>query len=176
MYRRLVEDGIIPILDVGLIEAVKERRLSIVAAVTGFDDAEVVLADGHRLRPDAVIAATGFRRGLEPLVGAFGVLRDNGLPAVHGPQTDRNAPDLYFIGYSNPLSGNLRELGIDSQRIVRDIARRRGSPTAVSPVGSPEDPGDQGDRDQHHHAGGGELEGALRDPRTKPVSQDDRDR
>jgi cation diffusion facilitator CzcD-associated flavoprotein CzcO len=171
MYRRLVDDGIIPILDVGLIEAVKQRRVSIVAAVTGFDDADVLLADGHRLRPEAVIAATGFRRGLEPLVGAFGVLRHNGLPAVHGARTHRNAPDLYFIGYSNPLSGNLRELGFDSERIVRDIARQRGSPTAASPVPSTEYAGDQGDRDQHHHAGGGELEGALRDPRTEPVSR-----
>jgi cation diffusion facilitator CzcD-associated flavoprotein CzcO len=125
MYRRLVDDGVIPILDVGLIEAIKQRRVSIVAAVTGFDRAEVVLADGQRLRPDAVIAATGFRRGLEPLVGRFGVVRGNGLPTVHGPQTHPNAPDLHFIGYSNPLSGNLRELGIDSRRIALNIARRR---------------------------------------------------
>jgi cation diffusion facilitator CzcD-associated flavoprotein CzcO len=176
MYRRLVDDGIIPILDVGLIEAVKQHRVSIVAAVERLDGAEVVLADGQRLRPDVVIAATGFRRGLEPLVGGFGVLRPNGLPAVHGARTHPNAPGLYFIGYSNPLSGNLRELGIDSQRVARDIARRRKSLTAVSLGGSAEEAGDQGDRDQDHHAGGRELERALRDPRAQAVPEDDGNR
>jgi cation diffusion facilitator CzcD-associated flavoprotein CzcO len=130
MYRRLVDDGIIPILDVGLIEAVRQHRVRIVGAVQRFDGGQVVLADGQRLRPDAIIAATGFRRGLERLVGAFGVLRRNGLPTVHGPRTHPNAPDLYFIGYSNPLSGNLREVGIDSKRVAREIARRRRRLTA----------------------------------------------
>jgi putative flavoprotein involved in K+ transport len=178
MYRRLADDGVIPILDVGLIEAVKQRRVSIVAAVTGFDGAEVMLADGQRLRPDAVIAATGFRRGLEPLVGSFGVIRGNGLPSVHGPQSHPNAPDLYFIGYSNPLSGNLRELGIDSRRIALNIARRRRAlrSPSVSRIGSAEDARDQGDRDHHHDAGGRELERALRDPRSQAVAKDDGDR
>jgi putative flavoprotein involved in K+ transport len=176
MYRRLVDDGIIPILDVGLIEAVKEQRVGIVGAVEAFEGAQVVLADGQRLRVDAVIAATGFRRGLEPLVGALGVLRRNGLPTVHGSRTHPDARDLYFIGYSNPLSGNLRELGIDSKRVAREIARRRRSLPAGSEGASAEHAADQGDRDQHHDAGGRELEGALGDPRTQAVPQDDRDR
>ena len=132
MYRRLVEDGIIPILDVGLIKAVKQRRVTVVGAVTRFEGADVVLKDGQRLRPDTVIAATGFRRGLEPLVGGLGVLRPNGVPQILGATTHPHAPDLFFIGYSNPLGGNLRELGIDSKRIAREVARRRAR--AVAPV------------------------------------------
>jgi cation diffusion facilitator CzcD-associated flavoprotein CzcO len=130
MYRRLVDDGIIPILDVGLIKAIKRGRVSVVGAVTKLDGAEVVLWDGQRLRPDAVIAATGFRRGLEPLVGGLGVLKPSGVPALLGPRTHPNAPDLFFIGYSNPLGGNLRELGIDGRRIAREVARRRARSAA----------------------------------------------
>jgi len=106
----------------------------VVGAVTRFEGADVVLKDGQRLRPDAVIAATGFRRGLEPLVGGLGVLRPNGVPQILGATTHPHAPDLFFIGYSNPLSGNLRELGIDSKRIAREVARRRdraGAPVAA---------------------------------------------
>ncbi|HET9847250.1 MAG TPA: NAD(P)/FAD-dependent oxidoreductase [Candidatus Dormibacteraeota bacterium] len=125
MYRRLREDDIIPILDVGLIRAVKQRRVAVVATVTGFDKGDVVLEGGQRIQPDVVIAATGFRRGLETLLGSLGVLRPDGRPAVHGPLTHRNAPELYFIGYSNPLSGNLRELGIDARRIAHEVARKR---------------------------------------------------
>jgi putative flavoprotein involved in K+ transport len=134
-FRRVIEDDIIPILDVGLIPALKNDQIRVVGAVQGFDGADVVLADGQRIRPDAVIAATGFRRGLEPLVGALDVLRADGRPLVHGPRTHPNAPGLYFIGYSNPISGNLRELGIDAKRIAREVARKRsryGTPVAAA--------------------------------------------
>jgi putative flavoprotein involved in K+ transport len=80
------------------------------------------------VRPDAVIAATGFRRGLEELVGHLGILGRHGRPVVHGPVTHPDAPDLYFIGYTNPLSGNLRELGIDGRRIARAVGGRSRAP------------------------------------------------
>jgi putative flavoprotein involved in K+ transport len=97
----------------------------VVGAVEGFDGPEVVLADAERLRPDAVIAATGFRRGLDELVGHLGILGRHGRPVVHGPATHPEAPGLYFIGYTNPLSSNLRELGIDARQIARAVSRRR---------------------------------------------------
>jgi hypothetical protein len=40
---------------------------------------------------------------------------------VHGGVTNPLAPNLFFIGYSNSLSGNLRELGIDARRIARAV-------------------------------------------------------
>src|SRR5262249_50271322 len=58
----------IPILDVGFVDAVRKRQIEIVAAVERFTADAVVLADGSTIEPDAVIAATGFRAGLEPLV------------------------------------------------------------------------------------------------------------
>jgi putative flavoprotein involved in K+ transport len=120
-YTRVREDDRIPILDVGLIDLVKRRRVEVVGAVERFDGAEVVLADGRRVRPDAVVASTGFRRGLEELVGHLGILGKHGRPVVHGPVTHPEAPGLYFIGYTNPISGNLRELGIDARKIARAV-------------------------------------------------------
>lgn len=127
LYTRLKRDDIIPILDVGLIRLLKERRVRVVGALSSFDGEEVILAGGERLRPDAVIAATGFERGLEGLVGHLGLVGRHGRPVVHGAVTHPDAPGLYFIGYSNPLSGNLRELGIDARRIARAVraSRRR---------------------------------------------------
>jgi putative flavoprotein involved in K+ transport len=69
-----------------------------------------------------VIAATGFERALEPLVGHLGLVGRQGRPVVHGPDTHPNAPGLHFIGYTNPLSGNLREIAIDARRLARTIA------------------------------------------------------
>jgi putative flavoprotein involved in K+ transport len=139
VYTRLLSEERIPILDVGLISALKRREVTVVPAVESLEGAEVVLDGGRRLRPDAVIAATGFRRGLENLVGHLGVLDEKGTPVVHGDVTHPRAPNLYFIGYSNPISGNLRELGIDARRIARalreDRAIRAGNRFQASEAG-----------------------------------------
>ncbi|MGF0176875.1 flavin-containing monooxygenase [Streptomyces sp. Marseille-Q5077] len=122
LYSR-VKEGAIPVLDVGLIDAVRKGRIEIVAAVDGFEDGKVLLADGTRVSPDAVIAATGYVRGLEGLVGHLDVLDSQGRPVVHGARAPEHAQGLYFQGYTNPISGNLREMAIDAQKIAKAVAR-----------------------------------------------------
>ncbi|MCB5178297.1 flavin-containing monooxygenase [Streptomyces antimicrobicus] len=123
LYSR-VRQGAIPVQDVGLIDAVRARRVLPVAAVEAFDGAEVVLADGSRVTADAVIAATGYVRGLEPLVGHLGVLDGRGRPTAHAPRSPAGAPGLYFVGYTNPISGMFRELALDARKLARALARR----------------------------------------------------
>ncbi|MEU9029964.1 NAD(P)/FAD-dependent oxidoreductase [Streptomyces sp. NPDC048383] len=124
LYSR-VREGAIPVQDVGLIDAVRGGRVEPVAAVVSFDGAEVVLADGARITPDAVVAATGYRRALEDLVGHLDVLDGRGRPLVHGGRSPQGAPDLYFTGYTNPISGMLRELALDAEKIAKSLSRRK---------------------------------------------------
>ncbi|MDG9692706.1 NAD(P)/FAD-dependent oxidoreductase [Streptomyces sp. DH17] len=119
-------EGAIPVQDVGLIDAVRHGRVEVVAAVEGFEDGKVVLADGTRIAPDAVIAATGYLRGLEGLVGHLGVLDARGRPSARGARTLPDAPGLYFTGFTNPISGMLRELAIDASRIAGAVAKKEG--------------------------------------------------
>ncbi|MEE1929557.1 NAD(P)/FAD-dependent oxidoreductase [Streptomyces sp. TRM 70351] len=119
LYTR-VREGAIPVQDVGLIKAVRKGRVEPVAAVTSFDGDAVHLADGSEARPQVVIAATGYRRGLEELVGHLGVLDGRGMPRAHARRPA--APGLYFTGYTNPVSGMLRELARDADRIARAVA------------------------------------------------------
>ncbi len=121
-YSDYLRRDVIPILDVGLVEALKRRAVEVVAPVEAFDADGVVLGDGNRVDADAVIAATGYRRDLEPLVGHLGVLEPSGRPVVHGARTHPNAPGLHFIGFTNPISGNLRELGIQAREIAAAAA------------------------------------------------------
>ena len=122
IYTRAAE-GQIPILDVGFVAALKARRLSVVPPVEALDGSDVLLQGGQRLRPDVIVAATGYRRALEGLVGHLDVLDARGLPAAHGAASPPSAPGLYFIGYTNPVSGNLRELAIDARKIARRLAK-----------------------------------------------------
>lgn len=114
-----------PSVDAGFVDALKRRQVEVVAAVESFEGADVLLADGERIQPDAVIAATGYRRGLEPLVGHLGVLRENGEPQFIGNQTHPATPGLYFVGYTVRLSGPLRGIRIDAKRMARAVARAR---------------------------------------------------
>ena len=66
---------------------------------------------------------TGYRAGLEPLVGHLGVLDGRGLPVVHGAHEPPGEPGLWFTGFTNPISGMLRELRIDAERIAAEVSR-----------------------------------------------------
>jgi putative flavoprotein involved in K+ transport len=118
-FTQLVHTGTIPILDVGIVDAVRSRMVVIVPAVEAFDGDSVVLAGGQRISPDAVIAATGFHPGLEPLVGHLGVLDDRGLPTVHGAHSHPATPGLYFVGIGLTLSGLLRTAARDARAVAR---------------------------------------------------------
>ncbi|MFF4492217.1 flavin-containing monooxygenase [Streptomyces sp. NPDC001544] len=132
LYSR-VKEGSIPVQDVGLIDAVRKGKVEVVAAVEGFEDGKIVLADGTRVSPDAVIAATGYVRALEGLVGHLDVLDDRGKPVVHGARSPKNAPGLYFTGFSNPISGMFREMAIDAGKIAKAVERQGAGRLSVLP-------------------------------------------
>ncbi len=71
-----------------------------------------------------MIAATGFRRGLEELLGGLGLLDERGLPLFHGAATAPQAPGLHLIGFTTPPGGNLREMALDARRIARAVRAR----------------------------------------------------
>jgi cation diffusion facilitator CzcD-associated flavoprotein CzcO len=109
--------------DDGFVAELKAGRIEIIAAVVGFDDDGVMLADGTRIQPDAVIAATGYHRGLGPLVGHLGVLGDDGIPVVSRGEQHPSAPGLFFNGYRADLSGQLRLMRLDARAIARAVRR-----------------------------------------------------
>ncbi|UNO41418.1 NAD(P)/FAD-dependent oxidoreductase [Streptomyces sp. MST-110588] len=131
LYTRALQ-GAIPVQDVGLIEAVQAGAVQPVAAVESFDGGTVRLAGGDAIDPDVVIAATGYRRGLDTLVGHLGVLDARGNPLAHGPDTLPRAPGLRFTGYTNPISGMFRELALDACRIARAVVRDEASAHALA--------------------------------------------
>jgi putative flavoprotein involved in K+ transport len=111
--------GLGPTLDRGFVAALKSERIELVPAVVGFDGPDVLLEGGERVQPHVVIAATGYRHGLESLVGHLGVLLPSGKPAVRTGRAHPAAPGLYFNGYWLPLSGQLPAMRRTSVRIAR---------------------------------------------------------
>jgi len=130
-FTQFLHTRTIPVIDHGFVEHVRQRKISVVAAVEGFAGGSVLLADGSSLQPDTVICATGFRPGLDEMVGHLDVLDSAGVPLVHGADTLPHARGLYFVGIDVRLSGLLRDIGIEARAVGRALPRptQAGPPT-----------------------------------------------
>ena len=134
LYERILRDDSIPLVDVGFLAALKAGDVTVVPGVVGFDGGHVIHADGLPRRADVVVAATGYKHGLEPLVGHLGVLGNDGRPTVRRGRTHPAAPRMWFTGYTNPISGMFRELGIDAKHIARAAAAELNARGTEAPV------------------------------------------
>jgi cation diffusion facilitator CzcD-associated flavoprotein CzcO len=85
------------VVDRGVIDAIRGRSIEVVAGMEAFDANSVCLRGGAQIEVDVVIAATGYRRGLQPLVGHLGVLDEHGVPRAAGEIAA--AEGLWFIGF-----------------------------------------------------------------------------
>jgi putative flavoprotein involved in K+ transport len=113
------------IVGTSVIKAIRARKIEIVAAVENVGAEGVLLADGSALRPDAVIAATGYTTGLGPVVGHLGVLDGNGRPRVYGGPAA--APGLRFSGYTPNINNLYHEGRRAAEEIARELADDAGS-------------------------------------------------
>src|SRR5205085_5909706 len=108
MFTRLGDEGVSPAVDDGFLDALRAGRTRVVGEIERFDGPDAVLRDGERLSPDVVICATGYSRGLEPLVGHLGVLDARGAPLrPRGAPEHPAAPRLYFVGYTYRIARNI---------------------------------------------------------------------
>lgn len=102
----------------GVVELVRSGRVRVVAPLAALTSDGAVLTDGSEVAVDDVIAATGYRPCLEPLVGHLGVLDRDGRPTTLLPR-----PGLAFVGFRIPLTGTLWAIETDARRAVRTLGR-----------------------------------------------------
>jgi putative flavoprotein involved in K+ transport len=112
----------VPVIDVGFVEALKRGLVHIRPALSRLTATDAVFEDGQAEPFDAVIAATGFTGGLNDLVDAKDVLKNDNEPiGLSGLPTAR--PGLFFMGYTHSLRGHLFEANLASRRLARHVER-----------------------------------------------------
>jgi putative flavoprotein involved in K+ transport len=122
-----------PTLFAGFASDVRAGKIRVVGPIREIDGRDVrvwkTLDDAHAsdgatvvLAPDVIVAGTGFRTGIADLVKVPAITDRDDIPTVTGAYDSEHAPRLYFIGQSNPLSGQLREIGLEASAIACKVA------------------------------------------------------
>jgi cation diffusion facilitator CzcD-associated flavoprotein CzcO len=121
--RQMVEeDGRVPLIDIGTLDKIRDGSIRVRGGIDRLTLDGVVFDDARSEKFDAIILATGFRPDLRHLMpDVKGVFDGHGMPLVTGKATD--VPGLYFCGQITSPTGQLREIGIEAQRIA-DSAKR----------------------------------------------------
>jgi len=111
------EDGRVPLIDVGTLDAIRDGRIRLRGDVTSFERDSVVFRQSPPERFGAVILATGFRPDLRTLLpDAKGVLNESGAPLVSGKATAERG--LFFCGAIPSAIGQFRQIGVEAIRIA----------------------------------------------------------
>ena len=112
--------GRIPTLADELVEAVRSGRVEVVAAVSAVESNLVLLDDGTAVKPEVIVAATGFSTDLDGLVGHLGVLDGNGDP--RGGFASDLGDGMFAIGYGIPPNGPLRAIRLAATPLAGQVA------------------------------------------------------
>jgi cation diffusion facilitator CzcD-associated flavoprotein CzcO len=111
--------------DNGAVRAIKAGKIVVLPQVGEFTRDGVFLNNGKLIPPDIVIAATGYRTGLERMVGKLGVLDRKGVPLFNGCETDPKLPGLWFTGMRPSIRGCFANARIQAKAIAQQIVRQR---------------------------------------------------
>ncbi|GAB3655043.1 NAD(P)/FAD-dependent oxidoreductase [Ramlibacter alkalitolerans] len=120
--QQLMEEGRTPVIDVGTLRLIRQRRIAVRPGLESFTADGVRFTDGRSEAFDSVILATGYRPDVHKL-----------LAGVHVPLDERELPrdvigtgalaGLYFVGFDlRQPGGLLRSIGQQAREVAAAIA------------------------------------------------------
>lgn len=118
-FTRFAMTGVTVSVDTGFVAALREGRARVIGVPVSWTESGLRMEDGCNAEADVVVLATGFRCGLEGLVGHLGVLDERGRPRQPLPGPAVSLPGLFFAGYRPAVEGTLRSHARDARVIAR---------------------------------------------------------
>ncbi len=114
---QVIEDGRIPLIDIGTLAAIRDGRITVRPGITQIDGQSVDFTDGQSTEADHILLATGYRVDLRPLLpDTPEVLDASGCPKVSGGAS--GARGLFFCSYKASADGQLRQMGTEAEAIA----------------------------------------------------------
>jgi cation diffusion facilitator CzcD-associated flavoprotein CzcO len=119
---RLQREHVAIPVDHGTVAAIRKGRVTVVPEVIEFKSHGVMLANGSEVRPDIVIAASGYGSMLPSLLGSLPVLGDNGLPLNLKGKVVGDVAGLWFTGMTPTLTSFFMQTRREAVLIANGIA------------------------------------------------------
>lgn len=128
-----------PTLYMPFVDDLKAGSIRVVGPIEGFAASHVTVRTGiaedagrTELPVHTIVAGTGYSTGLAQLIALPDLFDDDGKPRTDAHGVTSPVPGLFLIGFVNPLSGQLREIGRQAPRLAKAVARYLAhAPTAV---------------------------------------------
>ena len=118
------EHGRIPLIDIGTVDMIRAGHLPIYKNIKEFEEDCVVFEDGQKKPFDTVLLCTGYRARIDKVFSkAEELINEKGYPNWHGVEVPLPGYEgLYFLGFSNPIAGALRQIRKEALGIAKSIA------------------------------------------------------
>lgn len=118
---QIAAEGKAPVLDIGTIDLIKKGKLSVYPGILDINGPQVDFSDGRSAQFDVIVAALGYTTGLQEWID-LPPERFDDLRKSTAKQQFFGKDGLYFCGFWISPTGQLREIGLDAQRITNHIA------------------------------------------------------
>jgi hypothetical protein len=113
--------GRVPLIDIGTIALIKQGAITVFPNISKIEASAVHFVDSRTRQFSAIVLATGYKTNLRSWLNPpSGALDDRDLPKVHAKDAGHH---LYFLGFRNPTTGNLREIHLEAKRIAASITK-----------------------------------------------------
>jgi len=122
-FEQIRRDGSVPLLDIGTLSHIRMGHISVRRGISYIENNTVHFADGKSESFDAIVAAIGYDQNYSEIIHVDDSrTADLRLPAKKQKYFGKDG--LYFCGFWIAPTGQIREIGLDAQKIAKDIARK----------------------------------------------------
>ena len=122
-FEQIQKDGSIPLLDIGTIKHIREGHIKIYDNIDHIEGKTICFAEGRKEEFDTIVAAIGYYRDYAEIIDVD-KSRFEDLKVGANKQKYFGKEGLYFCGFWINATGVIREIGLDAQKIAKDIAKK----------------------------------------------------
>lgn len=119
-FSKTMCEGKVPIVDMGIAEALKMGRVRLRPAVCALQGREARFEDGTRSQVDAVVWATGYAPAIEEFFGPHETVADHGKPHRSGRESE--LPGLFFVGFDVAPEGMIPRIAQEAPTVAARVA------------------------------------------------------
>jgi len=120
---QMQKDQSVPLLDIGTLKLIREGHCVVYDDIDRIENKTVFFKDGKKEEFDAIVAAIGFNKGYEQDLLQVDKSRFEDLCVCVDKQKYFGKDGLYFCGFFVSPTGQIREIGLDAQKIAKAIAK-----------------------------------------------------